>query len=406
LPAEREELELAAELLELTSEAELEQFLGDLIERGRKAVGTQIKSGAPGEHVAAGVKYGAPALVVKAMLAHPTLAQWAPVAGAATGLVSDRLINWLTKEELEMLSVADRELEIARRYLLFAKAALADAAEHPFDDPEEAAATAFTDAARSHAPWLVPDIEDIFDTWANGSSSMASTGEWLRRGSTIILEDVVEVAPEAPEEFLGKLKEWTGTNPRRLPATPSPPAPRRTGEPRTRAADIELEDLRRRAKKDRTAADALWARYQGMSDFELFRRFADEADETASAVIRQRYPSTEAALKKILGKNYRPPHSATTVLRRGDREIRGQVNSGGIDRMTPKERSLGFPKNMLATHTEARAIRQAGLQRGDFLEIRGQYDPCSSCVRAMQEAATRSGATIRYWWPGGSVTFP
>jgi hypothetical protein len=73
--------------------------------------------------------------------------------------------------------------------------------------------------------------------------------------------------------------------------------------------------------------------------------------------------------------------------------------------MTPEERALGFPRNMLATHTEARAVRQTELRPGDVLEIRGQYDPCGSCQRAMQAAAAASGATIRYWWQGGSVVY-
>jgi Pput_2613-like deaminase len=194
----------------------------------------------------------------------------------------------------------------------------------------------------------------------------------------------------------------------RIAPTPKPKAQPETRQPveeRARGEDADLEELRQRAKKDRHAADALWARYRNMSDYELFRRFADEADGTASAVIRQRYPSNEAALRKILGDDYRPPHSATTVLRRAGRVSYGKVNSGGIDRMTPEERVLGFPRSTLATHTEPRAIKNAQLRPGDFLEIRGQYDPCSSCRRTMQEAATASRATIRYWWPGGSLTF-
>jgi hypothetical protein len=183
---ERDELELAAELLELASEAELEQFLGDLIERGRKAVGEQIKPGKPGEHVAAAVRYGAPAIVVKTMAAHPTLAQWAPVAGPATGFAADRLINWLTKKELETLNLEDRELEMARRYVRFATTALADAAERPYDDPEESAADALTRAANAYAPWLVPQIEDIFGG-RNGSNG-ADGGVWFREGSTLVLD--------------------------------------------------------------------------------------------------------------------------------------------------------------------------------------------------------------------------
>lgn len=175
-----------------------------------------------------------------------------------------------------------------------------------------------------------------------------------------------------------------------------------------RALDsMDLKELRRLAPREKAAAEALVRRYQGMSDFRLFERFANEDDETAAAIIRQRFPSNEAALLKVLGQKYRPPHSAIAILRRDGQTLPPQkINSGGIDRMTLEERALGFPASMNATHTEARAVKQISLRRGDFLEIRGQYDPCKECVKAMREAATQKGATIRYWWPGGSITFP
>jgi hypothetical protein len=165
----------------------------------------------------------------------------------------------------------------------------------------------------------------------------------------------------------------------------------------------DLGDLRQSARTDQDAAHALANRYKQMSDFELFRRFADEGDETAAAIIRQRFPSNEAALRKVLGSNYRPPHSATAILRRNGVEVSRQPLRSG--NMTAEERALGFPKNTLATHTETRAVKQAGLRPGDNFEIQGQYDPCGSCMRAMQDAATNSGATITYWWPGGSEIF-
>jgi hypothetical protein len=169
------------------------------------------------------------------------------------------------------------------------------------------------------------------------------------------------------------------------------------------APQRSLEELRQLAPTDPEAAHELWGRYQDMSDFELFRRYADEGDVTAEAVIRQRYPSNEAALKRALGSDYRPPHSATAILTREGGEVWRQPLESG--HMTPEERALGFPMNMLATHTEARAVTQADLHPGDVLEIRGQYDPCGSCQRRMREAATASGATVRYWWPGGSAVF-
>ena len=168
----------------------------------------------------------------------------------------------------------------------------------------------------------------------------------------------------------------------------------------------DLVELRRLAPSDPAAADRLVSRYEQMSDFELFQRFVDEADETASAIIRRRYPDNEAALRRVLGRNYRPPHSATAILRRSGREVRRETfESGHLADLPAEERALPFPRNIEATHTERWAIRRIDLHPRDFLEIRGQYDPCRPCQRAMQEAATSSGATIRYWWQGGSMIF-
>ncbi len=148
--------------------------------------------------------------------------------------------------------------------------------------------------------------------------------------------------------------------------------------------------------------EALLERYRNMSEYELFKRAGEEADETAWAVIRERYPSNEAALRKILGKDYRPPHTATAIHRRGGKELRRMpLQSGGVANLPAEERALSWMQRNLATHTERWGLRNIDLKSGDVLEFIGQYDPCSSCMRAMQEAADRTGATIKYWWPGG-----
>jgi hypothetical protein len=73
--------------------------------------------------------------------------------------------------------------------------------------------------------------------------------------------------------------------------------------------------------------------------------------------------------------------------------------------MTEAEAALGYPRNSLATHTEARAVRNPDLQPGDVMTIMGQYDPCASCRNAMSTAARWLGITINYVWMGGSITF-
>lgn len=93
------------------------------------------------------------------------------------------------------------------------------------------------------------------------------------------------------------------------------------------------------------------------------------------------------------------PHEATVTVTRADgTEVTQLFRSG---QMTPEEKALGFPQSSLATHTEARAVRELELQQGDQMLIAGQYPPCTSCRGAMNRAASDSGAAIRYTWPDG-----
>ena len=71
--------------------------------------------------------------------------------------------------------------------------------------------------------------------------------------------------------------------------------------------------------------------------------------------------------------------------------------------MTPEERALGFPRSTLATHTEARAVRQIALEPGQVMTIEGQYPPCKSCQGKMRTAAEQSRATIHYTWEEDGV---
>ncbi|MDX3748931.1 hypothetical protein [Streptomyces sp. AK08-02] len=196
------------------------------------------------------------------------------------------------------------------------------------------------------------------------------------------------------------------------PATKTPAkAPARGPKGATGAAGAQpptpkpprLQDLRRRARTDASAAHELVDRYRSMSDRELARRLAD-GDETARAVMRQRIPSNDSARAKALESDYRPPHHATASVRRAGVEVwrRTDLVSGN---MTSEEAALPFPHNVNATHTEARAVREADLRPGDVMTIIGQYNPCSACREVMLRAAGRTRATIKYIWMGGTRTF-
>ena len=142
---EVEEMEMAALLLEITDEAELDQFLGSLIKKAGRAAGKIIRS--PLGKAIGGVLKGAAqqALpIIGTAIGGPVGGQLASAAGAAFGL------------ELEGLSPQDQEFEVARRFVRFASATTKKAAQTPPNvPPQQAARKAAASAARKHAPGLI-----------------------------------------------------------------------------------------------------------------------------------------------------------------------------------------------------------------------------------------------------------
>ncbi len=199
-----------------------------------------------------------------------------------------------------------------------------------------------------------------------------------------------------------------GEGPRFVQAPPERliPLERQGGGGKAAAGPIPYESmsnvqLRELARTDKAAAEALLDRYHRKSDAELRKMGKD--DKTAQAVLSQRTVPNDADLARALGSDYRPPHSATVTVKRAGTEVfRADLTSGN---MTAPEAALGYPRNSLATHTEARAVRNPDLRPGDVMTIQGQYDPCTSCRTAMLTAARWLGITINYVWMGGSITF-
>jgi hypothetical protein len=72
--------------------------------------------------------------------------------------------------------------------------------------------------------------------------------------------------------------------------------------------------------------------------------------------------------------------------------------------MTPEEKALRFPRSTLASHTEARAVRNISLQPEDVMIITGHEPPCPPCRGAMNRAARETGARIIYRWRQDGVT--
>lgn len=153
LLSEADEMELANELLSVTNEAELEQFLGSFLKKAANFAGNVIKS--PVGQAIGGVLKG----VAKKAL---------PLAGGAIGgyfggplgaKIGSGLASAaggaLGLEAEGELSGEDREFEGARTFVRLAADTVNQAAQARGGDPRSIAQQAATAAARRHAPGLL-----------------------------------------------------------------------------------------------------------------------------------------------------------------------------------------------------------------------------------------------------------
>ncbi|MEP7363010.1 MAG: hypothetical protein ABI972_07130 [Acidobacteriota bacterium] len=194
---EVDEMELAAELLEVNDEDELDQFLGKFIKRVARGVKKFVKSPIGGALFKA--------LKGAALTAVPGLG---PVVGAATALgsavksVAKAAAPEPTTEdageifglELEGMSPQDQEFEVARRFVRFGAEAVAQISDANAVSPEQAAHEAVDRAAARHAPGLrnhrrPPQPRGGYGATAQ-SQHHGQSGRWVRRGRQIILLDM------------------------------------------------------------------------------------------------------------------------------------------------------------------------------------------------------------------------
>lgn len=179
---EMQEMELAAELLSVTNDREMEQFLGGLI----KKAGSFIKS--PVGKALGGVLKG---IAKKALpLVGGAIGSFvAPGVGTAIGSSLGSAAGRMFGLELEGMSNEDMEFEVARRYVRLASAAAKAAAAAPKNlPPQQVAQKAVSIAARIHAPGLLGSRgQGQQGGWGgNGGQS----GRWIRRGRKIIIYGV------------------------------------------------------------------------------------------------------------------------------------------------------------------------------------------------------------------------
>ncbi len=151
--SEAQAMELAAELLEVGSEAELEQFLGDLIKKAGQAAGQFIKS--PVGQQLGGLLKGA-AKQALPMVGSAIGGYFGGSGGAKIGSQVASTAGRIFGLELEGLSMEDQEFEAAKSFVQFAgQAAKNAAAAPPTANPKAIAQQAATAAARQLAPGLL-----------------------------------------------------------------------------------------------------------------------------------------------------------------------------------------------------------------------------------------------------------
>jgi uncharacterized protein (DUF697 family) len=180
---EAELMELAGELLQVESEAELDQFLGKLIKKAARKVRRVVRSPI-GRTVGGFLK----SVAKKAL----------PFAGAALGGVvggplGAKIGRGLAKcargvlgFEAETLSEEDEEFEGAKQYVRLSGEAVKSALTAPTNiNPTAVAQQAVAAAAAKHAPAIMGQVP------AGGPMGLGGrSGRWVRKGRNIVLQNV------------------------------------------------------------------------------------------------------------------------------------------------------------------------------------------------------------------------
>lgn len=167
---EVEEMELAAELLDVSSEDELDQFLGKLFKRAWGGI-RKVVAGPLGGLIKGIAKKALP-------FVGGALGSFIPIPGVGTALGSalGSAASKLLEVDLEGMSTQDQEFELARRFVRFANSAVAEAANAPVGtNPNAAVAAAVWNASRQLSG---PQVQ---------SRQRNHSGRWLRRGNAIVL---------------------------------------------------------------------------------------------------------------------------------------------------------------------------------------------------------------------------
>jgi len=191
---EGELMELAAELLEVRDEQELDRFLGDVFKKVKAFAGS-----ATGKAIGGMLK----GVLKKALpIAGKVAGSFfgGPIGGTIGGKLGSMAGN-LFEMELEGLSQEDREFEAAKQFVRFASEAVKNASSASGGNPVAIARAAIAAAAQNHAPGLLNGRMSMspVSSMSSMSSSVPSqaggfgrprSGRWRRIGpNKIIVEN-------------------------------------------------------------------------------------------------------------------------------------------------------------------------------------------------------------------------
>lgn len=180
--SEAEEIDLAAELLSVSSEEELDQFLGKFFKRigsGLKKAGRFI-----GRRVLPVLGKGLKTVAKAALpIAGKVLGSFIPIPGVGTAIggAIGTAVSKALELEFSSLSGTEAELKMARRFIRMAATAAQRAAlSSPDIDAEIVVNEAIVNAARTHLPRF-----RLRKSERSGMPGTARQGRWIRRGRQI-----------------------------------------------------------------------------------------------------------------------------------------------------------------------------------------------------------------------------
>jgi len=174
--AEAMEMEMAGRLLEVSSEEELEQFLGSLVRSATSAA--RSFAGSTAGRALGGVLKNA----ARQVLPQVGGIVGSALGGSAGGDLGTAAGRWLgSRFELEAMSQEDREFEVARAFVRTAQDAARIAARSRQLPPGQSATQAVATAAGRHLPGLVPLVV------GGGLQGRRTSGRWVRQGRRIVI---------------------------------------------------------------------------------------------------------------------------------------------------------------------------------------------------------------------------